>query len=508
MLAKDQDVRIVNIGEELLNMSICDLTSTTLYGHFHSAYPEYAHTSTRRRLMTISTELYSSGTSSNGEPSHSLTDEEKELKKAGYAADAWDTAQALAGKCEIKGDHRWWGFWIEMNHEAAEKYAYMLERIEEHLPKCLSPKMKRAIAFALQLKEHRITAADKRSDYKGCKFVSPWVLPFALTVVRNNSGDDQHLWSTVWDPGENTWGEQSEFNGEDVLSRSGPALAQHGDFLYCVHRGGNDDTALYWTVYTTDDGWRDDQKFPSQLSSTTPSLVEFQEKLYCFYQGAGNSFLYFCRLTDDGNSWENNTHVKVGGNDLNCVNGCGVAVFNEQLHLVYECGDGKKLKHLWTNDFSIWHEVTMKDSWSTSDTPALVAYKGRLLLVHRGNKDEALYYSFYDGSSWSNTENTLPNEHGNGNATSTQGVALAVFDEKVFLVHRSGANNGELWYSTYTNSGGWTNDRRIVGQSTGETPALACYKDPQVKAENYEENETEPGMIVDRLICVHRGWGN
>lgn len=149
----------------------------------------------------------------------------------------------------------------------------------------------------------------------------------------------------------------------------------------------------------------------------------------------------------------------------------------------------------------------MKDSWTTSDTPALVAYEGKLLMVHRGKSDEALYYSFYDGTRWSDTGHTLPNEYGNGNATSTQGVALAVFDHKVFCVHRSGKNNGELWYTTYTNSGGWTNERRIEGQSTGETPALACYKDPQVKPENYVENETEPGMLVERLICVHRGWG-
>ena len=177
--------------------------------------------------MTISTEQYSSGTSSNGQPSQSLTDEEKNLKKAGYVADAWEAAEALAGNCEIKGDHRWWGFWIEMNSDACEKYAYMLKIIQEHLPKCLGPKLKEAVTFALLLKEHRILAANQRSGGKGAKFVSPWVLPFALTVVRNNSGDDQHLWFTVWDPDQNTWGEQSEFNGEDVLSRSGPAFRAH-----------------------------------------------------------------------------------------------------------------------------------------------------------------------------------------------------------------------------------------------------------------------------------------
>ncbi len=69
--------------------------------------------------------------------------------------------------------------------------------------------------------------------------------------------------------------------------------------------------------------------FP-QLSDTTPSLVNFGQHLYCFYQGAGNSCLYFCRFNAEGQTWDNNAHVKVGGNDLGCINGCGVAVFNDE----------------------------------------------------------------------------------------------------------------------------------------------------------------------------------
>jgi hypothetical protein len=277
-----------------------------------------------------------------------------------------------------------------------------------------------------------------------------------------------------------------------------------------VHRGGSGDTALYWTVYTTEDGWRDDQRFPTQLSDTTPSLVNFGQHLYCFYQGAGNSCLYLCRFNAEGQTWDNDAHVKVGGDDLDCKNGCGVAVFNNELHLVYQKAADSRLKHLFTKDLVTWTEVPMNSRWSTSDTPALVAYDNKLLMVHRGYSDSNLYYSLYNGTNWINgdkDEQKVPNESGTGSATSTQGVGLAVFDNKVFMMHRSGENNGQLWYNIYTSAGGWTGDRFIEGQSTGETPALACYKDPQVKAENYDENETDPGMIVPRLICVHRGWG-
>ncbi|MFN9622038.1 MAG: hypothetical protein ACK587_04265 [Cyanobacteriota bacterium] len=123
----------------------------------------------------------------------------------------------------------------------------------EWVPKCFGPEIKRGIAFALQLKEHQIKKADERSGGKDCKFVSPWVLPFALTVVRNNSGDDQHLWFTVWDPDQNAWGKQGEFNGEDVLSLSGPALAQHGDFSYCLPQWQRRHSLVLDSVF--DRGW-------------------------------------------------------------------------------------------------------------------------------------------------------------------------------------------------------------------------------------------------------------
>jgi len=464
--------------------------------------------------MTSSTEQYSTSstnTSSNGEPSKNTTAQEKEIKKAELAQNTWDLATCIAHGCEVSSEAHWWGYKIILNHEAAVAYATILSMIEDRLPKCFKGEIRRAISFALQLKEHRITKADQRSNGQGCQFVSPWVLPFALTVVRNNSGDDQHLWFTVWDSEQKTWGEEAEFTGPDVLSLGGPALAQHGDLLYCVHRGGTDDTALYWTVYSTDDGWCDDQRFPTHRSETTPSLTEFQGKLYCFYQGAGNSYLYFCNLNAAGDSWENDATVKVNGNDLNCINGCGVTVFSHnnvnQLHLVYQDKGSNQIKHLWTTDLKTWNSVSVNSNWITKDTPAIVAYNNKILMVHCGCKNNYLYYSLYDGSSWSSDENTIPGENGtSNNAGSNYGVGLAVFEGKVYMVHRSSEGNGNLWFSTYSSSG-WSGNQRIEEQYTGETPALACYKDPKVTPENYDATATEPGMTASRLICVHRGWG-
>ncbi len=338
----------------------------------------------------------------------------------------------------VEIDAKWWGYNVMLNKAAVNKLDLCLDVLDNELKSIFkNPELREAVAIAIKIKQKRLKNVTDRTGNQGCNLISPWIMPFALTVVRNTGGGDQNLWYTVWEAEKGEWGEQAEFN--DNLSRSGPALAQHGDKLYCVHRGQDNDENLNWTVYTTNDDWSDDYPMTGKLTTTTPCLVEFDGDLYCFHHGHKE-------FTDH----------------------------------------------------------------TTADTPALVVYDNKLLIVHRGYPDENLYYAQYNGTNWINgdkDELKIPNESGTGTATSNHGVGLAVFDNKVFMMHRSSLSDGQLWYNIYTSSSGWSGDRSIESQFTGETPALACYKDPQVKAENYDDNETDPGMIVPRLICVHRGWG-
>ena len=327
-------------------------------------------------------------------------------------------------------------------------------------------------------------------------------MPFALVVVRGASSvNDQNLWFTVWDPDKRTWGEQAEFH--ECLSRNAPALAQHGDLLYCVHCGDNSDD-LKWTVYSTDDGWSDDHDFPPYHSTATnPSLVEFDNTLYCFHRGSGNQTLYYCTFDTAGKTWNKDIEVMVGNQVHSSATGCAVAVFKGELHMVYQSGQNHDLYHIIFNkDTNAWRTNNKSDggynypNGKTSDTPALVAYGESLLLVHRGNKDEDMYYCTYDGTSWTKE---LPID----GASSNMGPGLAVFEDKVFMVHRAKSSDGSLWYSIYDGSGWTQQDTLIDGQSTGAPPALACYTDPQCNSDNYED----PKTAVARLICVHRGWG-
>jgi len=326
--------------------------------------------------------------------------------------------------------------------------------------------------------------------------VSPWVVPFALVVVRGASGKDQNLWFTVWDEDTKSWGEDSEFH--ECLTRNAPALAQHGDSLYCVHRGCDNDSQLWWTKYSTNDGWSDDTVFPHHHTELNPSLVEFQNTLYCFHRGTGEDrALYYCTFNSGGNTWNDDKKIAVGGEFFESSHGCAVAVFNDgNLHLVYQL-DSNKFSHL-IFDGKAWRINTRHPEGLTADTPALVAYQDKLLMVYRSqpsDKSQQMYYTTYDGNKWSE-DLKVPGTY------SKYGPGLAVFGDKVFMAHR-GASDEALYYFIYEGSQWINSDTKIPDVYTGAPPALACYTDPQCKSDNYED----PKTAKPRLICVHRGFG-
>lgn len=413
---------------------------------------------------------------------------------------AWTAQQCKDQQMEIGITVSWWGYTIKLNKAAVQKLDLCLDYLEEELGNCnFKGEIRTLISFCIQFKQFRLNHAVDKDEIEHCaRLISPWVMPFALVVVRGSSGNDPNLWSTVWDPDKREWGEAAEFN--ECETKGAPALAQHGDLLYCVFRGNGLDEQLKWTVYSTNDGWSDAQDFPSHSTTTNPSLAEFHNTLYCFHRGASDDFLYYCTFDDTRKTWNPDIMIKVGNQAHSSRTGCAVAVFNEELHMVYQSGDSRAIYHI-TFDGNTWRTSNNPTAW-TSDTPALVAYRTSLLMVHRGKSDEGMYYCTYNGNSWS-TDTRIPN------MTSSMGPGLAVFGDEVFMVHRSGLNNGELYYSIY-NGSGWRGkepgqiDTVVSGQSTGAPPAIACYTDPQCNSDNY----TDPKTVEPRLICVHRGWGN
>ncbi|MFF1498172.1 hypothetical protein [Streptomyces sp. NPDC058304] len=135
-----------------------------------------------------------------------------------------------------------------------------------------------------------------------------------------------------------------------------------------------------------------------------------------------------------------------------------------------------------------WSADTKLPAHSSSHGPALAVYGNKLHLVHRGaGSDVALWHTTFNGTSWS-ADTKLPAH------SSLEGPGLAVFDNQLYCVHRGYGNaDQQLWWTTY-NGSTWSSDQRFPAHSSAAGPAVIAYRD---------KNGTQ-----DQLMVVHRGYGN
>jgi len=392
-----------------------------------------------------------------------------------------------------------WGYRVHLNQKAVDLLDVCLTVLEEALTRCFKGEIRRAISICIQVKQHRLQAVSARNDYKGCQLVSPWICPFALTVVREKTAEpDLGLYSAVWDSATGQWSEETAFT--DITSATGPALAQHGDRLFCVYRGSAEDQRLYWMVYTSDKGWTDGdpnppRAFPAHWTTGVPTLVEFKDELYCFHKGGGtDNGLYFCKFDDKADDWTPDKQIiTTGGNVAFSWNGVAAAVMGDRLHLVYRhTDDNSSLYQISTLDCQTWEPYPM--GGESQDTPALAVFNDELRAIFRGKANTDVHHGHSkDAKSWSRYD-SIPGYHSN------QGPAVAVHDGKMYLIARANDKTGDLWYAI-DNGSAWSNDVRLPDHHTGDNPAAVVYKDPASNTANYED----PSTTGTRLILVYRG---
>jgi hypothetical protein len=417
---------------------------------------------------------------------------------------------------------KWWGFELSFNQAAVELLDDLYDEIGQVLDHFLKEPFKFLVAAAILRKRIRLHRVTKNTGYQGCRLVSPWISPMGLTVIRNKPKEDLSLYTSVWDPSSQAWGEESAFT--DLESACGPALAQYGDRLYCygdrlycVYRGKGDDYNMYWMTYTSDDGWNDGstedpenerpKRFPAHKTEQNPALVVYNDTLYCFHRGGHNDeALWFCTFNIQNNTWNPDTRIDI--KDVNSKCGPSAVVFNNKLYVFFAANHyGNEIAYVSTGDGHTWSSFATisdgcdgnKDKHLTCDTPAVAVYRDQLYVAHRGNSDEKLYYCI--GSSNGSGGVTWTVDIYLGNHLAEQGPALAVFKDKLVMVHRSSGKDGSLWCCYYDGSS-WSADTKFKNeQQTGDTPALVSYLDPNATTENY----VDPNYAGPSLIAVYRG---
>jgi hypothetical protein len=400
-------------------------------------------------------------------------------------------SRATLGEVVVSADAKWWGYEVHLNQDAVDLLDKILTVLDEALKKCFkNPELRRAVSICIQVKQIRLKNVTNRTGNIGCRLVSPWICPFALTVVRERAKEDLSLYNAVWDSTTRQWGDESAFT--DIESASGPALAQHGDRLFCAYRGPGSDEKLYWIEYTPQSGWSDDtpHEFPYHWTSLGPTLVEFKGKLFCFHKGRNDDkSLYSCTFNDELNNWDGDQQIP----NVLSNTGSAAAVLNDILHVVFAAPSGGALMHIQSIDGRTWTDPVPLPGHQTYDTPALAAYQGKLHLLHKGTNSTTLWHAIFENGSWG-PDVLLPNH------SSLDGPALAVHDGLLCMVHRSSGSASEVWYATY-NGTAWATDAGLPNHHTGDNPAVVSYMDPASTSENYEE----PTYAGARLITVYRG---
>ena len=118
----------------------------------------------------------------------------------------------------------------------------------------------------------------------------------------------------------------------------------------------------------------------------------------------------------------------------------------------------------------------------TSHGPALAAYKDKLYMAWKGKDNENIYYSYYPyyNSSIVLGHKTVlpgwetPKQVPNG--LTSNGPALAAYDNKLYMVWKALGNDEQIWYSVFDGTK-WSEPKRPEGGAwSARRPALAVYK--------------------------------
>ena len=112
-----------------------------------------------------------------------------------------------------------------------------------------------------------------------------------------------------------------------------------------------------------------------------------------------------------------------------------------------------------------------------SGSPALAVFDDILYFSHQGSgNDGQLWYTYTDGSHGWPGDQQVPN------VGMSESPAVAAFNNNLFanpdllyVFHQGSGNDGQLWYTSYTNRIGWAGDQQVPNVGMSGSPAVAVF---------------------------------
>ena len=268
---------------------------------------------------------------------------------------------------------------------------------------------------------------------------------------------------------------------ERQSSKAAPALAAFNNGLHMVHLGESSND-LWWSIFDgqlwrTAAGSEGNARIPNQKSKASPALAVFNNELHMVHLDDSSNDIWWSRY--DGTSWKKSDgtpgNERIPGQSSKASP--ALAVFNNRLHMV----------HLGNTSNDIWWSIYDGTSWKKSDgtagneripgqsskaSPALAVFDNKLHMVHLGNGSNDIWWSMYDGTSWKKSDGTPGNER-IPDQKSKAAPALAVFNNQLHMAHIGDSSNS-IWNSFIVN-GKWNSNRRRYNGASVASPIMAAF---------------------------------
>lgn len=253
-----------------------------------------------------------------------------------------------------------------------------------------------------------------------------------------------------------------------VCSDRAPSLTVYNDRVYAAWKGTGEDKLLYSSF----DGitWAPHMKLYDGRGNVTPSLISFRGTLHAVVKGDGSDERIYWS-TFDGTSW-----INWRGTDRYTACGMSLTIFGGAVFMVYNGMRRDDGIYYTKFDGSTWPNPSQVPGITGSSAePSIAVWNDnsgtRLVLAWKGkDADETLWFSTFDGSTWS-PQTRIPN------AASSDGPALALFRGEIYAAWKGPGEDARIWFSRYDGSQ-WANPAPFPSSFASiRAPSLVVFRD-------------------------------
>lgn len=270
----------------------------------------------------------------------------------------------------------------------------------------------------------------------------------------HTGGTGTNLYHTVYNG--TSWSTTTQIPNQKSKNR--PALAAMGpkgsSLLHMVHQGETSDS-LWWSTFNGST-WTTNSQI-GMSSTQAPVMATWGAGLHLFgtnthttcsgslssgYSCSSSDFLW--ESTYNGTTWSPPQEIVTSANSkINGAAGASVAVYNGVPILVVR----RASNDLWmyTQQGGVWSAGSKIVGQKSQSAPTLASYGGYLHMSHLGDSSNSVWWSYYDGASW--TANvTIPS------TTSQWATAMAPMSTKLvqaFRMNCDGVCNRMVEFQTF-----------------------------------------------------------